>query len=369
MKSFQCRCSNTVFFENHQCVACNSALGWCPACKSIAAIDPLGDDQYRCGNSHCGALLAKCLNYAEHNVCNRCTLINDDGHPEFCDYCRFNDTIPDLTVDDNWQMWLRLETAKRRLIYTLDLLRLPYGKEEDGISPPLSFDFKGDVVKKSRWWWSMGKEERVFTGHASGKITINIREADHVEREKARVSFEESHRTIIGHFRHEIGHYYWEMLVQGHCEAEFIALFGDHNLSYADAMQNHYKTGAPEGWRINYISAYATMHPWEDFAETFATYLDIVSVLDTAMNMEIGSGLDPCLASLDQMIKQYARLGVVLNEMNRAMGLIDLAPDIFAGPIENKLGFIHELLRRSAGLVPVPNNMDNRTQQTAEGQI
>jgi hypothetical protein len=361
MRSFQCRCSNRVFFENNLCVACNSTLGWCPSCSSMSAIDPQGNDQYRCGNTRCGALLAKCGNYANHNVCNRCTLVDNTGTAaELCDYCRFNDTIPDLTVPENWEMWLRLETAKRRLLYTLDLLRLPYGNASDGAQPPLSFDFKGDVVTKSRWWWAMGKEERVFTGHAGGKITINIREADHVEREKARIAFEESHRTIIGHFRHEIGHYYWEMLVPGQCEAAFIDLFGDHNLLYTEAMQTHYNNGPPEGWRRNYISAYATMHPWEDFAETFATYLDIVSVLDTAMNMGIGDGLNPCTADIEEMLKRYSQLGVVLNEMNRAMGLIDLAPDILAGPIENKLAFIHHLLRNNAGPWQRPAARDNR---------
>ena len=374
MRSFQCKCNNTIFFENNQCTACLSSLGWCPGCLSMTAIGPLGNDQYRCGNALCGALLGKCFNYTTHNVCNRCVLVTTSAAPTegFCDYCRYNDTIPDLTVDENWQMWLRLEVAKRRLFYTLDLLRLPHGNEQDGMRPPLAFDFKGDVVEKSRWWWrTMGKEEQVFTGHAGGRITINIREADHVEREKARVSFDEAHRTIIGHFRHEIGHYYWEMLVMNQCEAACTAIFGDHNLSYSDAMQAHYKEGAHDGWQRNYISAYATMHPWEDFAETFATYLDIVSVLDTAMNMGLGDGLDPCIAPIEQMIKHYSRLGVVLNEMNRSMGLIDLAPDIFAGPIENKLAFIHHLLRNnvkpSARALPAkPSVFLNHNQTRAE---
>ncbi|MFT4821294.1 MAG: hypothetical protein ACI8PP_003156 [Candidatus Pseudothioglobus sp.] len=366
MRSFLCQCSNTIFFENNQCTACLSSLGWCPGCQTLTALVPVNDDQYRCGNIACGTLLKKCINYSDHNVCNRCVQVSNTVEPTtgFCDYCRYNDTIPDLTISDNWQKWLRLEVAKRRLMYTLDRLRLPYGNTKDGISPPLSFDFKGDVIEKSLWWWrTMGKEERVFTGHAGGKITINIREADHVEREKARVSFDEAHRTIIGHFRHEIGHYYWEMLVMGRCETAFIATFGDHNLSYTDAMQKHYENGAKDNWQINYISAYATMHPWEDFAETFATYLDIVSVLDTAMNMGLGDGLDPCTAPIEQMIKRYCRLGVILNEMNRSMGLIDLAPDILAGPIEYKLAFIHHLLRNNAK--PVSPSLLNESSQRA----
>ncbi len=348
MRSFSCRCGNTIYFENSVCVVCRSELGWCPGCESLSAIESVGGQEYRCGNAACGMMLYKCHNYEEHQVCNRCVRSATAEPAGLCNYCRFNDTIPDLTVPGNLAMWYRLETAKRRMFYTLDLLRLPYGNAEDGIEPELSFDFKGDIVKKSVWWWRMGKEERVYTGHASGKITINIREADHVEREKARVSFEEAHRTIIGHFRHEIGHYYWELLVQGKCEPEFKALFGDHNASYADAMQQHYENGPPEDWQFKYITSYASMHAWEDFAETFATYQDMVSVLDTAMHGRLGEHLDPRTAGLQEMVDRFVGLGVVLNEMNRAMGLIDLVPDIFAGPIVTKLGFVHDLLRAAA---------------------
>ena len=194
----------------------------------------------------------------------------------------------------------------------------------------------------------MGKEERVYTGHADGKITINVREADTVELEKSRVHFEEAHRTVVGHFRHEIAHYFWQMLVQGQCEPECKAVFGDHeNPSYAEAQQKYYSNGPAGNWRSGFVSAYATMHPWEDFAETFATYLDMVSVLDTALNMGISDSCDPTKTDLPQMVDRYIRLGVVLNEMNRAMGLIDLVPEIFAPPIVEKMQFVHNLLRQA----------------------
>ncbi len=347
MKSFACVCGNAVFFENTQCLSCRRELGWCPACRNIAALLPADGGRFRCGNESCGTLLAKCHNYAVEQVCNRCFKVPDDASAAvtYCDCCRFNDTIPDLAVPGNRENWARLEAAKRRLLYTLDLLRLPYGTKEDGIEPVLSFDFKADVVQR-KWWWAMGKEERVFTGHAGGKITINLREADTVEREKARVQFQEAHRTVIGHFRHEIAHYYWEMLVKGRCESEFKAVFGDHeNPTYSDAQQHYYTNGPASGWQSNYISAYATMHPWEDFAETFAAYLDMVSVLDTALHMGVGDSLDPTQAELPAMVDRYVKLGVVLNEMNRAMGLIDLVPEIFAPLIIGKLGFVHDLCR------------------------
>jgi len=310
------------------------------------------DETFVCSNSECNARLTKCQNYSVEKVCNQCYVASPEAdRPEgLCDNCDFNDTIPDLTVPGNREMWRRLEEAKRRLLYTLDLLRLPYGSKLGGLQPRLEFDFKSDAVEKpSLWWWSLGKEERVYTGHAAGKITINLREADTVEREKARVLFQEAHRTVIGHFRHEIAHYYWEMLVKGKLEAECKAVFGDHeDPSYAESQTRYYHDGPISNWQSNFVSAYASMHPWEDFAETFATYLDMVSVLDTAMNMEIHPSCDPMESDLSVMVKSYIKLGVLLNEMNRAMGLIDYVPEILVPPVAVKMQWIHDLLRNAA---------------------
>ncbi len=346
MKTFRCNCDITVFFENTKCVACDHDLGWCPGCRNVTTLLPDTDGRFRCGNEDCKKVLAKCHNYAVEHVCNRCYEVADTGAGEFCDYCRFNDTIPDLTVPGNRDMWQRHEAAKRRLLYTLDLLRLPYGTSEDDIPLPLAFDFKADLIEKRKWWWAMGKEERVYTGHANGRITINLREADTVEREKSRVFFQEAHRTIIGHFRHEVAHLYWQMLVQGKCEPACKAAFGDHeNPSYGDAQQKYYEQGPAKNWQARYVSAYATMHPWEDFAETFATYLDMVSVLDTALHMRVAESCDPTTATLPVMVERYVSLGIVLNEMNRAMGLIDLVPEILLPPIVAKMQFVHDLIR------------------------
>lgn len=359
MKTFKCNCGNTTFFENTQCVACGQALGWCPACQNITTLVAASAGELRCGRKECGVQLAKCHNYAVEKVCNRCYEVEDaqrGSDDRLCDYCRFNNTIPDLTVPGNREMWLRLEEAKRRLLYTLDMLRLPYGTKKDGFKPPLGFDFKADKLPQNKWWWSLGKEERVYTGHANGKITINLREADSVEREKTRVLFQEAHRTVIGHFRHEIGHYYWQMLIQGELEESFASVFGDHtNPSYAEAQKRYYEQGPSPKWQLRYVSAYATMHPWEDFAETFATYLDMISVLDTARHCGIHGSCDPTSADLPDMVDKYVRLGVVLNEMNRAMGLIDFVPEIFSPAVVTKIAFVHQLVR-AAGKPAVPVN-------------
>ena len=343
MQTFRCSCGSTIFFESSLCVRCGAELGWCPACRSMTALVPDGE-RLRCGRSGCGAPLVKCSNYALERVCNRCCPADAPG---LCDYCRFNATIPDLSVEGNRERWARLEAAKRRLLYTLDLLGLPYGDATDGVEPPLSFAFEADP-EPTRSWWKMGEVERVYTGHANGRITIDVAEADDVAREKARTWFGEAHRTIIGHFRHEIGHYYWQMLVQGRCEPRFVERFGNHESpSYADAQQRYYDQGPPAGWEATCISAYAAMHPWEDFAECFGTYLDMVSVLDIARQMKVG-GVDPTCAELQAMIDAYAELGVVLNEMNRAQGLVDLVPEVLGPPVVAKLGFVHELVRAAA---------------------
>ncbi len=344
MQTYRCVCKATVFFDNSQCLACGHELGFCPTCRKLVAL--LSDDagNLTCGNPGCGAALAKCQNYDEHNVCNRCVPREVAAEQPLCDCCRFNDTIPDLSVDGNWEKWRRLEAAKRRLFYDLAELGLPYGTEADGIDPPLRFDFKADVIRKSDLWRSIGKTQKVFTGHANGRITINIREADDIEREKLRVDLGEAHRTLIGHFRHEVGHYYWDQLVKGRREEECIAVFGDHNKpTYSEALESYYKNGAPANWPDNYLSAYATMHPWEDFAETWATYLDMISGLDTAHHQGFGGQSDPINADLDAMVRRYQQLGVALNEVNRSMGLLDLVPEVFVKPVVEKLRFIHNL--------------------------
>lgn len=200
---------------------------------------------------------------------------------------------------------------------------------------------------KDALWRTVGKGKRIFTGHANGKITINIREADDDVREQLRVDLNEAQRTLVGHFHHEIGHYYWQLLVQGIWLNHFTSVFGDHeHPTYADALEQYYANGPSENWQKHYVSAYATMHPWEDFAETFATYLDMMSVLHTALHHQ---GKHATLyiqtAGFDDMITAYKRLGILLNEMNRTLGLMDFIPEIFTPSIVSKARFIHQLVR------------------------
>ncbi|HTU26860.1 MAG TPA: putative zinc-binding metallopeptidase, partial [Pirellulales bacterium] len=198
-------------------------------------------------------------------------------------------------------------------------------------------------------------------GHDKGRITINIREADDAERERLRVVMGEAQRTLIGHFRHEIGHYYWDQLVKGRREDECRAVFGDHDHpTYAEALKRHYAEGPPADWTQSFISAYATMHPWEDFAETWGSYMDMAAALDTAENMGFGGVRDLFRADFAAMLSRYQELGIALNELNRTMGLVDLVPEVFVPPVVEKLCYVHRLVQAGRA--------ENGALQAAAGQ-
>lgn len=349
MQQFFCDCGNRLFFENTGCLSCGREVGWCPNCATMTALVAVGSE-FRC--ARCDTGLSKCANRVEYDVCNRSILVPPDGSApstSLCDCCRYNATIPDLSVPGNLDHWRELEGAKRRLIYNLDGLGLPHGAAADGYEPGLSFDFKGDAISSDAHWRSVGTEERVFTGHDGGKITINIREADAVEREKLRLDLGEGHRTLIGHFRHEIGHYYWDLLIRGNAEAEarFRDVFGDHNATpYGAALEKYYADGPPADWRENYISAYATMHPWEDWAETFAFYLDVVDVMELVSLSALLTV--PVPEDVDGLVATYVRLGILLNELNRAMGLIDFLPEVVPPAVLVKVQCVHDVIAGAA---------------------
>lgn len=351
MNIYPCQCGNTLHFENSTCVNCHREVGWCPACQGIRSLNPIDEHTYSCSN--CQATLTKCSNYRDFNVCNRTIVVTTTWQEAdaYCSCCNLNRIVPDMSVPGNQEKWHKLESAKRRLIYTLDSLGLPYGSRYSGFPLPLVFDFKGDVMLSTQAGANAMIAEKVFTGHADGTITINIGEADPVEREKLRVDFGESHRTLIGHFHHEIGHYYWQLLVQNKCEEECKAVFGDHSvLNYVTSMNQYYQQGPPADWVSRYISAYASMHPWEDFAETFRAYLEMITILDTAENvnllLEEEEHIDFLGAPFESMLMKYEQLGIKLNEMNRTMGLLDVVPEVFNQEVIQKMKFVHKLVKQ-----------------------
>lgn len=295
------------------------------------------DDVLLCGNPKCEQHVQKCANRESHDICNCHFQPDDEETTTLCRSCRLTTVIPDLSIEGNVARWQALEAAKRRLLDSLDSLDLSFATGDDGDDgddrPPLTFEFKADLP-----------DARVMTGHAGGVITINLRESSPVEREKSREKFGEPHRTLIGHFRHEVGHYYWMTLVEGRDEPTFMTHFGDHaQPPYGEAMPAYYENGPPADWPSRFISQYASAHPWEDFAETSAFYLDMCGVLDTVAYRLPNQIESPPVYEFDAMLADYRRIGMICNEINRSMGLTDLLPEVVSEPVVEKLRYVHGL--------------------------
>ena len=351
MKLFACQfCGNLLYFENTTCEACHRRLGYLPDRETLTALEPDGEAFVTLAEPT--ASVRFCAN-AEHLACN--WLVDVDG-PPLCLACRHNQTIPDVSVSENLLRWRNIEVAKHRLFYALLKLRLPTpvaGEDNE----PLLFDFLADIPN--------AKAKKVMTGHENGLITLALKEGDEAERTALREKMHEPYRTLLGHFRHEVGHYYWDKLVRdgGWLDA-CRAVFGDDSASYEYALARHYRDGAPADWQENFISAYATMHPWEDFAETWAHYLHIVDTLETAS--AFGMKVAPTLAEGDpemmseiafdpyrapdaqRLIGDWLPLTYAVNSLNRSMGNGDLYPFVVSPAVVAKLQFIHEVVQRVA---------------------
>jgi hypothetical protein len=341
MKLFECQvCSQPLFFENEACEKCGHRLGFDSSVRQLFALDPTPDGGYVPANRPDGRPVRFCDN-ARHGVCN--WLIEADSNETFCQSCRHNRTIPDLSDPSHLDLWRKIENAKHRLTYTLLALRLPM----DG----LTFDILADAPGAAP----------VMTGHDNGLITLNLAEADDGEREKRRASMGETYRTLLGHVRHEVGHYYWDKLVRdGGKLEEFRALFGDDREDYAEALKRHYANGPAPDWRQHFVSAYASSHAWEDFAETFAHYLHIVDTLETAHafgiqvhpriresdDLSTDIDFDPHrMRDVSKLIDAWLPICFAVNALNRSMGQPDLYPFVLSPEAISKLGFMAHLVR------------------------
>jgi hypothetical protein len=342
MKLFECQnCGQPLYFENTRCESCGLSLGYLPGRVTVTALKPCGNDWMALG--HPRGTYRYCANSAQ-DACN--WLVSVDSADQFCATCRHNRTIPDLSRPGHLERWRLIEIAKHRLFYTLLRLRLPVrtkGEDPDG----LAFDFLADNAVPSP------SAPPVMTGHANGVITINLAEADDAERERRRRQMREPYRTLLGHFRHEIAHYYWVRLVAGSAALdEFRQIFGDERADYGQALQSYYASGAPADWAQHFVSAYAAAHPWEDFAETWAHYFHVLDTLETASSFGLAVApkpartlkarinFDPHRADMKQLIEAWIPLTFAANSLNRSMGLPDLYPFVLSAAAIAKLTFI-----------------------------
>jgi hypothetical protein len=291
-------------------------------------------------------------------------LLADSEGSELCKSCRLTLTALKLRHDADLQAFAKAEAAKRRLIYQLLDLGLPIVTRSEDPARGLAFElaFRSDA-------------EPILTGHLNGVISVDLSECDNSHRERLRELFGEPYRTLLGHFRHEIAHYYWGRLVaRSECLQEFRNIFGDERKDYAAALQQHYAQGPPPDWPEHFVSAYASVHPWEDFAETWAHYFHMVDTLETAggfgltLRPKVAKGIelaakidfDPHRAELDRIIEAWLPLTFAVNSINRSMGLPDLYPFVLAPPVIVKLAFLHRLIegrRAPPGRVAGPSTI------------
>ena len=335
MRTFHCDCGHRVFFDNSACLACGQELGFDPARLAIVSLQGGPDGSLTSAN---GESWRRCDNFQRYGNCNWLLAAGEEG--VLCASCRLNEVIPSLDRSGNLRLWTRVEQAKRRLLYSLFRRSLPLrGTAPD--SPGLRFRILEDRRRNPEVL-----ESFVATAHLNGTITLNVAEADDVARTAVREQMQERYRTVLGHLRHEAGHFYFGQLVDTPAlQNESRGLFGDPNTDYASALNAYYEQGPPADWPERYVSAYASAHPAEDFAESFAHFLHIDDALETAR--AAGLTADPAEAGED-WLGEWVTLAITLNEILRSLGAEDPYPFVLTEPVKAKLAFIDRLVRRPA---------------------
>jgi len=360
MKLFRCdHCGHLLYFENTRCERCGRALGYEPVSNALVSLD--GGPEVWTAPFLDSRQFVFCAN-AGHGACNWLVPSAPGGDP-FCRACRHNALVPNIEDPLDLGRWQAFERAKKRLVYSLLRLHLPLATRNEDAIHGLSFQFINEDIAPAP----------VLTGHDNGIITIALKEADDAAREYRRTQFKEPYRTLLGHFRHEIGHHYWDILVAGQpAHAEFRTLFGDDSRDYGAALAAYYANGAPAGWQQTHISAYATAHPWEDFAETFAHYLHVTDTTEmaAAYGVHLRPRVDPAgqlaaridydpyaRADIDELVENWIPLASLINNLNRAVGQNDAYPFVLTPQVIDKLGFVDRLVHQAGAVqwtVPGP---------------
>ena len=336
MRDFNCpNCGQRLAFENSTCLNCGSALGF--SLEQTALLVITENDS----SEHAGFVDAAKYQLCANLLVAECNWLVPVNYPRLrCPSCVLTTERPNDADTVGLAEFAEAEAAKRRLIVELHELKLPIvGRDQD---PDYGLAFR--LLSSAH--------EKVITGHEDGIITLDLAEGDDVHREQLRVEMDEPYRTLLGHFRHEIGHYYFYRLISPSSDhlARFNELFGDPDADYQEALDRHYNEGAPENWQERFVSSYATMHPAEDWAETFAHYLHIRDTLDTSA----WCGLAPATATFDRpplgpsafpnIIEMWLPLSWSLNMVNRSMGRDDLYPFVLPPAVMDKMQFIHTVI-------------------------
>jgi hypothetical protein len=326
MRPFACAtCRSLVFFENFRCLTCDSQLGFDRTAAELVVLD---GSARRCANSGIAD----------------CNWLADPASPDgLCGSCALTRTRPNDSDTGAMAAFAATETAKRRLVYQLDQLGLR-------TTPDLTFDLLSS------------KDGPVTTGHVDGVITIDLAEGNDPHREAMRVRLAEPYRTLLGHLRHEVGHWYWTVLVEHSAFLDrFRDLFGDERADYAEALDAHYGKPDNQFWVDDHVSHYAAAHPWEDWAETFAHYLHINDTMQTAKawglhidgpDLDLNLAWDADLAvdpvddpdEFDGLARAWIAFTFALNAVNQSMGQDALYPFVLPPKVLDKLRFVHVVI-------------------------
>lgn len=377
-RAYQCQCGRPIFLGNSECLACHTPLGYVVESLGVVPLAPAAFPDaeaasYTVFGDTNGKAYRRCANLMTAASCNWMVPAPRQGDDAsfntnglatgYCLSCSVTRTIPDLSVETNGVLWRKLEQSKRRVISQLLALGLPVVSRHADPVHGLAFDFLSN----------MPGAPHVLTGHEEGVITLNAEEAEDAVRERIRAEMREPYRTLVGHFRHEIGHYYWDLLVHPtHWLEDYRSLFGDERADYSTALKTHYEQGPVADWRNRYVTSYASSHAWEDWAETWAHYLHMADTADTAMSFgvdatraELASDLfepadlwqpdHPDAMKFLDFLNGWVRLTNVLNELSRSMGQPDYYPFVLPRATVGKLQFIHQVIADQRYRVDAPS--------------
>lgn len=337
MKRFFCQCGQEIFFDNTHCGVCGSQLGFIPELQQLTSLQE-DDNAWLMTDLFPLQRYRSCEHRDDEIACN--WLIPAESSNTQCISCALTRTIPILSQPENWRRWRTLEAAKRRMLYGILRLNLPIKGAYQGYPNGLVFDFLEDQRTNP-----MLALEHVLSGHSQGVITVNAAEADGSFREATREAMNESYRTLLGHFRHEIGHYYWDMLIKDtEHYAMFCEVFEYQQQDYQSSLESYYENGPTADWPASYLSAYASAHPLEDWAETWSHYLMMNETMETAMTYDLIEHFDYA-SDFDVMMNDWLSLVVKMNALNRSVGNTDAYPFVVSAPVRRKLLFIHQLLK------------------------